>query len=90
MARANVDPAELRRFAKDLGRFNEELHAMMGALHARARELASSWRDQEQRRFSEELDGAIRAVSRFLEVSREHTTFLNKKASHVEEYLRQR
>jgi uncharacterized protein YukE len=90
MARANVDPAELRRFAKDLGRFNHDLQAMTSALHARAQELATSWRDNEQRKFNEELEQAMHALGRFLESSREHAVFLNKKATHVEEYLKQR
>jgi uncharacterized protein YukE len=90
MARANVDPGDLRRFARDLGRFSNELQAMMSALHARAQDLATSWRDQEQRKFSEEMDQAIKTLGRFLESANQHVGFLNKKAAHVEEYLKQR
>ncbi len=90
MARANVDPAELRRFAKDLSRFCSELQTMMSALHARGQGLASSWRDQEQRKFTEEMDQAIKTLGRFLESATQHAGFLNKKAAHVEEYLKQR
>jgi len=90
MARANVDPAELRRFARDLSRFRNELQEMMAALHARAQDLATSWRDQEQRKFTEEMELAIKTLSRFLESAGRHVAFLNKKASHVEEYLKQR
>ena len=90
MARANVDPSELRRFARDLGRFSSELQAMMSSLHARGQELATSWRDQEQRKFAEEMEQAIKALGRFLESATQHVSFLNKKAAHVEEYLKQR
>ena len=90
MARANVDPAELKRFARDLGRFSGELRTMMAGLHARAQDLATSWRDQEQGMFAEEMDQAIRTLTRFLESANQHVAFLNKKAGHVEEYLKQR
>ena len=90
MARADVDPAELRRFARDLSRFSNELRTMMAGLHARAQDLATSWRDQEQRKFSEEMEQAIKTLNRFLESANRHVTFLNKKAGHVEEYLKQR
>ena len=90
MARANVDPAELRRFARDLSRFRGELQGMMSGLHARAQDLATSWRDQEQRKFTEEMAEAIKTLSRFLESAGQHVAFLNKKAGHVEEYLKQR
>ena len=39
MAKAIVDPEELRRFAHDLKRFNGELHTQMSALHGRLLEL---------------------------------------------------
>lgn len=90
MARANVDPSELRRFARDLGRFSAELQQMMSALHGRAQDLATSWRDQEQRKFADEMEQAIKALSRFLETASGHVAFLNRKAAHVEEYLKQR
>ena len=88
MARANVDPTELRRFAKELARFHHDLETMMGSLHARARDLATSWRDQEQRRFTGELEQAMRGLKRFLDTTEEHAAFLNKKASLVEDYLK--
>ena len=37
MAQANVEPGELRRFASDLNRFNNDLQALMGSLHGRLR-----------------------------------------------------
>ncbi len=47
MAKANVDPAELRRFARDLTRFNSELETLIQGLQGRMRELERSWIDQE-------------------------------------------
>jgi uncharacterized protein YukE len=90
MAKAQVDPAELRRFAQDLVRFNNDLLQLMGGLNARLRGLEQTWRDQEQRKFSEAFDQTMRQMGAFVEASQQHVSFLGKKASIVEEYLKQR
>ena len=90
MAKAHVDPAELRRFAQDLNRFNRELEGLIGGLHARMRGLESTWRGQEHRKFAEAFEQTMKALAAFLEASREHVSFLGKKAGHAEEYLKQR
>jgi WXG100 family type VII secretion target len=90
MAKANVDPAELRRFAQDLSRFNNDLEGLMGSLHAKMQGLEATWRDQEQKKFSEAFQQTAKALGRFIEASHEHATFLGKKATLIEEYLKQR
>jgi WXG100 family type VII secretion target len=90
MAKANVDPAELRRFAQDLARFNNELQSLMGGLHARMRGLESTWRDQEQRKFADAFEQTMKMMSNFMELSTQHVSFLGKKAALIEEYLKQR
>jgi len=90
MSKASVDPAELRRFAADLNRFNNDLQALVSGLHGRLRSLESTWKDQEQRKFSEAFEATVKALGNFLEASHEHAKSLNKKAQHVEEYLKQR
>src|SRR4051794_16260181 len=47
VSQAIVDPAELRRFALNLKRFNEDLQTTLAALHAQLLGLADTWRDQE-------------------------------------------
>lgn len=90
MGKANVDPAELRRFAQDLNRFNTELQSLLGGLHARMRNLETTWRDQEQRKFAEAFEQTAKTLSNFLEASHVHAQFLGKKATLIEEYLKQR
>ena len=89
MAKANVDPTELRRFARDLKRFNGDLQTLMGGLHARMLSLEKTWRDQEQRRFAEEFDRTMKTLGRFIKASDQHVAFLAKKAGHIEDYLQQ-
>ncbi len=90
MARAIVDPEELRRFAHDLKRFNAELHGQLSALHGRLLELGQTWRDQEQKKFSEEFEKTIKVLSRFVHTSDQHIPFLLRKAERIDEYLQQR
>ena len=90
MAKAIVDPEELRRFAHDLKRFNGELHTQMSALHGRLLELGQSWRDQEHKKFTEEFEKTLMVLARFVDSSDQHIPFLLRKAERVDEYLRQR
>lgn len=89
MARASVDPAELRRFARDLSRFNAELEDLLGGLRVRMATLERTWNDQEQRRFTQEFEQTTKMLARFLDTSGQHVTFLMNKARHIEDYLQQ-
>ena len=89
MGKASVDPAELRRFAADLNRFNNDLQSLVAGLHARMRNLENSWRDQEQKKFNEAFEGTVKTLGGFLENSHQHVQFLSKKAALIEEYLKQ-
>jgi uncharacterized protein YukE len=90
MAQAIVDPAELRRFAGNVKRFNTELQQQAGALHTQLLALGESWRDQEHDRFREEFEQMLKDIGRFVEVADVHIPFLLRKAERVEEYLGQR
>lgn len=90
MSKAHVDPADLRRFANDLKRFTADLEGLMGQLHSRMANLETTWRDQEHRKFAEAFATTTKSLSTFVEAATEHANFLNKKATLVEQYLRQR
>jgi WXG100 family type VII secretion target len=90
MGKAHVDPAELRRFARDLNRFSNDLQALLSGLHAKLRGLEKTWRDQEQRKFTEEFEQAMKTLARFIESTDRHVSFLQKRAGHIEDYLQQR
>ena len=90
MAKASVDPAELRHFARDLTRFNSDLEALMTGLQGRLKELERTWTDQEQKRFAQEFELTVKTLRRFLDASAQHAMFLAKKARHIEDYLQQR
>ena len=90
MAKAQVDPAELRRFAQDLKRFNDEVHNQMKLMHGRMTALGQSWRDQEHTKFTEEFEETLKVLLRFTEAAQQHIPFLIRKAERAEEYLQQR
>lgn len=90
MAGANVDPAELRQFAKELGRFSSDISTLLSSLNARMRGLEQTWRDQEQKKFNEAFAQTAKMIGNFVEASQEHVQFLNKKAGIIEDYLKHR
>lgn len=90
MAKADVDPAELRRFARDLSRFSGEVQTLMSGLQVRLHDVQRTWRDQEQRKFTEEFEQTMKTLGRFLQSADQHVSFLVKKAGYIEDYLQRR
>lgn len=90
MAQAIMDPEEVRRFAKELKRFNEDVQNRAGSLQARFAALGSSWQDQEADKFAEEFVTTMKVLKKFMEVADKHTPYLLRKAQRIEEYLTQR
>ena len=90
MAKAQADPAELRRFSQDLNRFNTELTGLFQSINSKLRALEQTWRDAEQRKFTEAFDQTAKGIGAFIADSHQHVQMLNKKAMLLEEYLKQR
>lgn len=90
MSQAIVDPNELRRFARNLKTFNMELQDRTSALGSQLAALGATWRDQEQKKFVEEFEEHMRAITRFIEAGNQHIPYLLRKADRIDEYLQQR
>lgn len=90
MARAIVDPEELRRFAANLKHFNSELSHQLAVLQGQFAGLGDTWRDQEHDKFSQQFEETLRVLEAFLEAAEQHIPFLMRKAERVEDYLHQR
>ena len=90
MAQAIMDPEKVRRFADELQRFNTDLENRLVLLQARFSALGDTWQDQEQDKFSEEFKLAMKALKKFIDLSKEHAPFLLRKAQRIEEYLHQK
>jgi uncharacterized protein YukE len=90
MAQAIMDPEEVRRFASELKRFNEDVQSKASSLQVRFAALGSTWQDQDAEKFAEEFHSTMKVLKKFTEVSEKHTPYLLRKASKIEEYLDQR
>jgi len=90
MSQAIIDPVEVRRFAEELKRFNQDTQDRLMSLQARFKALGDTWQDQEHIRFSEEFQRTLRALAKFIEISHQHVPFLLRKARRIEDYLAQR
>ncbi len=90
MSKAIIDPAEVRRFALELKRFNDFLQQQGTVVNARLNELGQTWRDQEHIKFAEEFDTTMKQLMRFTTATEKHIPFLLRKAEKIEEYLNQR
>jgi uncharacterized protein YukE len=89
MNQAIVDPAELRRFAQTLRRFNEELSQNTAVIGGQLNNLAQTWRDKEHLKFSEDFNSNLKALGRFVESNESYIPYLLRKAQLIEEYLQQ-
>ena len=90
MSQAIVDPNELRRFAQTLKQFNSEISERTAGLASHLQTLTTTWRDQENKKFTEEFEQHLKVISRFIEANNQHIPYLLRKAEHIEEYLQQR
>ncbi len=85
-----MDPEEVRRFAKELKRFNDDVAVRAAALQARFTALGGTWQDQEHEKFADEFISTMKVLKKFVDVAEKHTPFLLRKAQRIEEYLGQR
>jgi len=90
MPKAYVNPEELRRFAMELKRFNNDLKGEITAIHHRFTKLGETWQDQEHARFAETFDQMVRTLAKFADAAEKHIPFLLRKAERIQEYLDQR
>ena len=87
MPQAIVDPDELRQFARSLKKFNSELRERSNSVANQLNTLGATRRDQEQRKFSEDLEHHLQAIHRFTEASEQYIPYLLRKAEHIDNYL---
>jgi len=90
MPQAIVDPEELRRFAANLKKFNSDVQDRINALTGQLLNLNKTWRDQENKKFTEDFEQQMKVITHFIEVTKEHIPYLLRKAEAIEQYLQQR
>jgi uncharacterized protein YukE len=85
-----MDPEEVRRFAAELKRFNDDVQMKASSLQARFAALGSTWQDQDHEKFAEEFVTTMKVLRKFMEISEKHSPYLLRKAQRIEQYLDQR
>jgi uncharacterized protein YukE len=90
MSQAIVDPEELRRFALELKRFNDDLRERTSSLISRFSSLGETWQDQEQEKFAAEFVATMKGLKHFHETADRHAPYLLRKAERIQQYLDQR
>jgi hypothetical protein len=50
--------------------------------------LATSWRDQEHQKFSQEFEQELKQLNRLIDASERHVPYLLRKAELIDEYQR--
>jgi uncharacterized protein YukE len=90
MAKAIVDPDDLRRFAQSLKHFSNEMQHNMSVLQGQFQALGDTWRDQEHEKFAQEFQQTLLVINHFVATAQQHTPFLLRKAERIDEYLQQR
>ena len=90
MSQAIVNPEELRAFAQKLKQFNTILTDQAAMLANQLDTLSATWRDQENKKFSEEFREHLRLLAHFVEANGQHIPYLLRKAERIDEYLQQR
>lgn len=89
MAQAIMDPEEVRRFAAELKRFNDDVQMRAASLQARFIALGTTWQDKDHEEFAEEFLTTMKVLKKFTEISEKHTPYLMRKAQRIEQYLDQ-
>ena len=87
MSQAVVDPEQLRQFAAQLHRFAEEMKQRSSGLASQMNQLEQTWRDEQQRKFSEEFTAQLRQLSRLIQSTEQHVPYLLRKAEQIDAYL---
>lgn len=90
MAKAMVDPEELRRFGAELKRFNADLQTQLTGIHRSFVRLGETWRDQEHAKFAQDFEHMVHVVAKFAEASDKQVPLLLRKAESIQDYLDQR
>ncbi len=90
MAKAAVNPDDLRRFAFELKRFNDDLKGQIASVHRQFVKLGETWQDEEHAKFADTFEQMLRALSKFADASDRHIPFLLRKAERIRDYLDQR
>jgi hypothetical protein len=86
MNRAQANPSDLRRFARDLRATRQEVTELVKRLERQSNGL--DWDDGVKRKVDEDVRATGKALMKFVARLDEHAREVEKKAGQLESYLR--
>lgn len=87
MARAIVDPDELRRFSGQLKQTSEQLRSAKANIMSEFDNLHETWRDEKFERFDRLFIECLTLLDRYTKEAELYSDFLRKKAEYAQRYL---
>jgi hypothetical protein len=90
VARAIVDPEQVRRFAGHLDQSATAIREQKTAALASFARLHNTWRDEKYARFEQLFTESMILLERYLQQSEQYSRFLKQKAARAQKYLDQR
>jgi uncharacterized protein YukE len=90
MAKAVGDPEEIKKFARMLKVFNQDLTNNTKVLQGQFQSLGETWKDEQHKKFAQEFEQMVRVLHQFVQSSEQQIPLLQKKAEQLDEYLKSR
>lgn len=87
MSKVQGNPEEIRTFSRSLSIYSEQLNQGLKDIKNKNNHLSQTWRDQENREFSEYLNTSLGPLNKLIEDMERYSKFLKEKAQILDEYL---
>jgi len=85
MPKVHANSDELRGFAGQLEKFNQDLNSMKSHIESRFNGL--DWNDPAYRKFEGQFKQTMAVLKRFIDDSPQHVRLLKKKADELDQFL---
>ena len=81
-------PEAIRNYAKQIQKFIQQENQVLMDLKRAHSNVGSEWRDEQYRKFGQELDTMTRQIKNMLPAFESYKKHLAKKAGQLDDYLR--
>jgi uncharacterized protein YukE len=88
LGKVDSSPEAIRTFAKQIQKFIEQENQVLMELKRAHSNIGSEWRDEQYRKFGQELDSMTRQIKNMLPAFESYKKHLMKKAGLLDDYLR--
>jgi hypothetical protein len=86
MPQAHADPEEIKKFARMLKVFNQDLTTNTSVLQGQFQSLEETWKDRQFQEFAQEFERLIHMLHQFVQSSEQQIPLLQRTAEKLDEY----